>query len=71
MPAGQFDAARVTPELNPLAGVTVTVEVPVAPAVAVAAVALKEKLGWTAAFTVSAMVVVALSEPLVPFTVSE
>ena len=45
MPAGQFDAARVTPELKPLAGVTVTVEAPVAPTIAVAEVALNVKLG--------------------------
>ena len=54
MPAGQLDAASVTAELNPLAGVTVTVDVPLPPAVAVAAVALKLKLAGTA-FTVSAM----------------
>ena len=45
MPAGQPDAASVTPELNPFAGVTVTVDVPVEPAVAVAAAALSVKLG--------------------------
>jgi hypothetical protein len=45
MPAGQPDVASVTPELNPFAGVTVTVDVPVDPAVAVAAAALNVKLG--------------------------
>ena len=49
MPAGQPDAASVTPELNPFAGVTVTVDVPVEPAVAVAAAALNVKLGGAVA----------------------
>ena len=44
MPAGHPDAANVTAELKPFAGVTVTVDVPVDPTVAVAALALKVKL---------------------------
>ena len=43
IPAGQFDAASVTAELKPLAGVIVTVDVPFDPAVAVAAVAFKSE----------------------------
>ncbi len=70
MPVGQFDATSVTAELKPFAGVIETVELPVDPAIAVAAAALMVKLGCTAAFTVSAMVVLAVSAPLVPFTVS-
>ena len=68
MPAGQPDAASVTAELKPLAGIIVTVDVPVDPTVAVAAVAPRVKLG--AALTVSEMVVLADKAPLVPFTVS-
>ena len=68
MPAGQADAANVTPELNPFAGFTVTVDVPVDPTFAVTAVAPRVKLG--AALTVSEMVVLADKLPLVPFTVS-
>ena len=69
MPAGQLDAASVTAqELKPLAGVTETVDVPIDPALAVAAVALRLKLGCTAAFTVSAMLVLADKTPLVPVT---
>src|SRR5580693_6904746 len=45
MPVGQPDAASVTPELNPFAGVTVTVDVPVDPTFAAAAAALNVKLG--------------------------
>ena len=63
MPAGQFEAAKVTVELNPLAGLMVTVD-----AFDAAGVALKVKLGGGA--TVSAIVVLADSEPLVPFTVN-
>ncbi len=48
MPVGQPDVARVTAELKPFAGVTVTVEVPLAPTLAVAAVALSVKLGGVA-----------------------
>jgi hypothetical protein len=70
IPAGQFTAASVTAPLKPFAEITVTVEVPLAPpAVAVAGVALNVKLGG--AFTVSAIAVVALSDPLLPVTVSE
>ena len=61
IPAGHADAASATAAL----GVTVIVEVALEPATAVAADALKEK------FTVSATVVVAVSAPLVPATVSE
>ena len=68
MPAGHPDADRVTVVLKPLAGMTDTVEVPVDPTVAVAEVALSAKLG--AAPTVSAIVVLADSVPLVPFTFS-
>lgn len=70
MPRGHPDAVKVTPELKPFAGVTVTVDVPVDPAAAVAALALKVKLGGCDAFTVSAMAVVVAKVPLVPFTVS-
>src|SRR5579862_9809232 len=70
MPAGQPDAASVTAELKPLAGVIVTVDVPVDPTVAVAAVAPRVKLDCDAALTVSEMVVLADKVPLVPFTVS-
>ena len=45
IPAGQPDAARVTAELNPVAGVTVTVEEPDDPAVAVAEVEPRVKPG--------------------------
>jgi hypothetical protein len=45
MPAGHPAAARVTAELKPLVGLTVTVEVPVDPAVAVAGLAPNVKLG--------------------------
>jgi hypothetical protein len=68
MPLGQPAAASVTAELNPLAGVMVTVDVPADPAVAAAAVALIVKLG--AVFTVSEIVVLADNAPLVPFTAS-
>jgi hypothetical protein len=68
MPAGQPEVASVTAELNPFTAVTATVEVPVDPTVAVAAVALIVKLG--AAFTVSAMLVLADNAPLVPFNAS-
>ena len=68
MPAGQADAASVTAELNPFAGVTVTVDALVDPTVAVAAVAPRVNLG--AALTVSEMLVLADKLPLVPFTVS-
>ena len=64
IPAAQPVAASVTGELKPLAGVMVMVDVP-----AVTGVALSVKLG--AALTVKDMVVVALSVPLVPVTVSE
>jgi hypothetical protein len=70
MPDGQPDAASVTAELKPFAGVRVTVDVPVDPAVAVAAVALSVKLGCTTAFTVSGIVAVEDKVPLVPVTVS-
>jgi hypothetical protein len=43
MPLGQPDAASVTAELKPLAGVTVTVDVPLDPAAAVAGLALRLK----------------------------
>ena len=69
MPAGQPDAAKVTDELKPFKGATVTVDVPLDPTVAVAAVALRVKLGT--ALTVKEMVVPADKVPLVPFTVSE
>ena len=45
-PAGQPEAASVTPELNPFTGTMVTVELPVPPAAAEAAVALRLKPGW-------------------------
>ncbi len=68
IPAGQFDAASVTAELNPLEGVIVTVEVPADPATAVAAAAVIVNEG--AALTVSAMLAVVESVPLAPVTVS-
>ncbi len=68
MPDGQPNAASVTGELKPLAGVIVTVDVPVDPTIAVTAVAPRVKLG--AAVTVSEMVVRADKLPLVPYTVS-
>jgi hypothetical protein len=68
IPGGQADAARVTPELKPYKGLTVTVDVPVDPADTVAPVAFKAKLGC--AVTVSEMTVVAERLPLVPLTVS-
>src|SRR5450432_1154954 len=68
IPVGQLDAARVTAELKPLAGIIVTVDVPVDPTIAVAAVAPIVKLG--AALRVSERVVLADELPLVPFTVS-
>ena len=73
IPAGQFGALRETSELNPFAGVTVTIEVPVDPTVAVAPVALsvKEGGGGSVAITVNAIVVLAFSAPLVPVRVSE
>ena len=61
-------AASVTPALNPLAGLMVTVDVPIDPTMAVAAVALIVKVG--AAFTVNEIVVLTDNAPLVPFTVS-
>ena len=45
IPAGQLEAANVTGELNPLAGVTVKAEIPVDPAVTATAAALNVKLG--------------------------
>ena len=68
MPAGQPDAASVTAELKPLAGMIVTVDVPVEPTIAVAAVAPRVNFGG--ATTLSEMVVLADKLPLVPFTVS-
>ncbi len=68
-PAGQPAVVSVTPELKPLDGFTVTVDVPLVPAVAVAEPPIRAKLG--AAPTVSGMVVLADSDPLVPFTISE
>lgn len=44
MPVGQPAVASITPELNPFAGATVTVDVPVDPTFAVAAAALNVKL---------------------------
>jgi hypothetical protein len=69
IPVGQLDAASVTAELKPFAGMMVTVDVPVDPTFAVAAVALIVKLG--AALTVREIDVLAVSAPLVPVTVSE
>ena len=43
MPAGQPDAVRVTEEVEPFAGVIVTMAVPLEPGVAVADVALRLK----------------------------
>ena len=43
MPVGHPDAASVTPELKPFAGITVTVDVPVDPAFAVTAVEFSVK----------------------------
>ena len=63
IPAGQLDATKVTAELKPLAGLIVTVD-----AFDTAGVALSVKLG--AAVTVRAIVVLADSDPLVPFTVN-
>jgi hypothetical protein len=71
MPAGQPDVAKVTVELKPFAGLTVTVDVPDDAAAAVAGLALKEKLGCVDALTPRAMVVLADRVPLVPFTLSE
>lgn len=68
MPVGQPEAASVTAEVKPLAGVIVAVAVPDDPTVAVADVALNVKLG--APVTVSEIVVLAAKEPLVPFTAS-
>ena len=48
MPAGQPEAVKVTAELNPFKGATVTVDVPLAPATAAAAVALRVKPGTAA-----------------------
>ena len=70
IPAGQFEAARVTEEANPPEGVIVTVDVPLAPATAVAELAFKAKLGFGAAVTVSTMLVVAVMLPEVPPTAS-
>ena len=69
MPVGEFDGASVTVELKPLSAAMVTVDVPADPATDVAEVALSEKAG--AADTVRGMVVLAVSELLVPLTVSE
>ena len=66
MPAGQFDAARVTALLKPSAGVTLTVDVPEDPTTAEAPVAPRAKLG--AAFTVSEIEVLADCVPLTPVT---
>ena len=68
IPAGKPDAARVTGELNPFKGATVTVDVALDPAKAVAAVVLNVKLAG--GFTVNEIVVLAVKVPLVPFTVS-
>ncbi len=68
IPAGQFDAARVTPELNPFTGEIVTVEAPVDPTTAVAAAALIVKFGGPV--TVKAMLVLADTPPPAPVTVS-
>ena len=68
MPTGKLDAASVTAELKPFSGAIVTFDVPAKPATAVADGALSEKLG--AAVTVSGIVLLAVSVPLVPFTVS-
>ena len=64
---------RATAELNPLAGVTVTVEVEVAPGATeagVKAVAVTEKLGvGAAAVTLRLTVAIWVSTPEVPVTV--
>ena len=71
-PLGKPDAARVTDPENGLTSVTVMVSVPLAPCltVRVEAEGFREKLPADAALTVSAMVVVALSEPEVPVMVT-
>ncbi len=69
IPAGQPTVARVTEELKPLAGVTVTVDVPPPPVDAAAPPALSVKFS-EGAVTVSAIEVLADNAPLVPFTVS-
>jgi hypothetical protein len=69
IPPGQFDAAKVTAELKPLAGVTLIVDVPVDPTFALAEVAPRLKLG--AALTVNGMVVLADQFPPDPVTASE
>ena len=70
IPTGQLDAARVTAALNPLTLFTVAVELPLEPETAVAALADNVKLG-EGAVTESAIVVLAVSAPLVPLIVRE
>jgi hypothetical protein len=71
-PLGRPEAARVTLPLKGLTSVTVMVSVPLElwATDRVEADGLSEKLPADAALTVSAMVVVALSEPEVPVTVT-
>jgi hypothetical protein len=69
IPAGQFDAAKVTAALKPLAGVTAIVDVAVDPTVALAGVAPRVKFGT--ALTVNGMVALADQLPPDPVKASE
>ena len=51
IPGGQFEAVKVTPELNPLPALIVTVELPLAPACTPTADAARVKLGAPAPTT--------------------
>jgi len=69
-PEGKPLALRATLPVNPPEGVTVNVLVPVAPWVTVALVADREKSGVCATVTFRLTVVVWVSDPLVPVTVT-
>src|SRR5215471_3981430 len=69
-PAGRPLTLNATLPLNPPLGVTVTVLVPVPPWATVTAVAVREKSGGCTAFTVRLIVVVLVSAPLEPVTVT-
>ena len=69
-PAGNPLALRATLLLNPLAGVMVTVLLPVAPCVTVAFVAEREKSGVCTGVTFKLRVVLCVSAPLAPVTVT-
>ena len=69
-PDGKLDAARVTEPLKPLTSATVTVSVALLPCVTDSVDAVGASVKLPAALTVSATVVLAVSEPEVPVIVT-